>query len=461
MRKITDKAEIFEKLPVKTAVWKQILPAIASQMIVLIYNLADTYFVGLLNDPRETAAVTVVTASFIMLTAISNLFGVGGGSMMARFLGKKEEKEARSVSRIAVWGGVAAACLFSIVFALLAKPILYLCGAGPEIYPLALGYARWTVIIGGPATIMNALLANLVRAEGNAGIASFGISLGCVVNIILDPLFILPQFMGAGAVGAGAATAISNMLSMAFFMLYVVRKNNSSIIGLRFPAIADVRKHMMSILSIGFPSAVQYALTVVGVSAQMYFVSAYRTEAVAALGITKKLDLVPLFFSIGVANGLLPLLAYNDAAGNHRRRQAAFFFGCKVSCLFAVFCLICYELFAPYLVGLFIDDALTRSYGAAFLRIMVTAMPLMAVGYPMIVQFQAMGRVKESLICSVLRKGVIDIPLLFILDALWPLYGCMLVQPAVDAISLSVAIWFYGRILRQQRKQKVASVVQI
>ena len=109
-------------------------------------------------------------------------------------------------------------------------------------------------------------------------------------------------------------------------------------------------------------------------------------------------------------------------------------------------CLIFYEAFAPYLIGLFIKDSATVAYGTVFLRIMVTAMPMMSLCYPMIIQFQAMGKVRESLICSVLRKGVLDVPLLFILDGLIPLYGCMMVQPIVDTISFIVAIVLYKKV---------------
>jgi len=200
--------------------------------------------------------------------------------------------------------------------------------------------------------------------------------------------------------------------------------------------------------SIGFPSALQYALTVVATAAQADFVSQYPTEAVAALGIVKKLDQLPLYFSIGVSNGLLPLLAYNHAAGNHHRRAQAFRIGSLMSFGFAVLCLVCYEAFATPLVSLFIADAATVRYGAVFLRCMVTAMPMMALCYPMIIQFQAMGRARESLVCSILRKGVLDIPLLYLMDALFPLYGCMWVQPIVDAISLAAALWFYRAIQR-------------
>lgn len=449
MSNIEKRTEIFETMPVRRVVCSQIVPAIASQMIALLYNLADTYFVGMLNDPKQTAAVTVVASSFVMLTAISNLFGVGGASLIARYLGRKEEERARQVSAVSVWGGLLCAVLFSLFFWRFAEPVLRLCGATDHTYEMAYSYAWWVIIIGGPATILNTLLANLVRAEGNASGASVGVSLGGIINIILDPIFVLPGFLGFGAVGAGMATALSNFAGLIYFAVYLVRKRRQTVITPSFGRLKFTGVHLKSILSIGFPSAVQYALTVVAVSAQMNFVSGYETEAIAALGIVKKLDQLPLYFSIGTANGLLPLLAYNHGAGNHRRRQDAFRFGCGISLGFSLACVAAYEVFAPSLVGLFIDDALTRSYGAAFLRIMVTAMPMMSLCYPMIIQFQALGRVKESLICSVLRKGVVDIPLLFIMDSLLPLYGCMMVQPMVDTLSLVFCVVFYRRINRQ------------
>ena len=244
---------------------------------------------------------------------------------------------------------------------------------------------------------------------------------------------------------------------MLFFLVYLLVRRRTTLVSLDVRHLRYTRVQLPRILSVGLPSAVQYALTVVAVSAQMHFVSTYGTAAIAGLGIVKKLDQLPLYFSMGVANGLLPLLAYNYAAGNHRRRRDVFRLGCFVSVAFALLCLVCYELFAPALVGLFIDDAVTQQYGAAFLRIMVTAMPLMAVCYPMIIQFQAMGKAKASLVCSVLRKGVLDIPLLFLLDGLLPLYGCMMVQPIVDAVSLVAAVVFYLRINRAAQAESGAA----
>ena len=445
-----ERLSLFESMPVRTAVRRQITPAIISQMIALVYQLSDTYFIGLLNIPAQTAAVTVAYPSFLMLTAISNLFGIGGASAFSRALGRHEPRQAGEISAVAFWWGLFAAAVYVGLYALLQTPILRASGAVDQTLPLARGYVRWVVLIGGVPTVLNVLLANLVRAEGQAGRASFGVSLGGILNIILDPLFVLPRFLDMGAAGAGLATAISNAVSMCYLLTVILRKPDSTLLRLRPQLLKRTGDHIGEILRVGFPSALQYALTVVAVSAQAKFVSAYPTEAVAALGITKKIDQLPLYFSIGVSSGVLPLLAYNHAAGNTIRRRSVFRRGVGVSLGFALFCLAAFEAFAPQLASLFIADQTTIAYAAAFLRRMVTAMPLMSVAYPMIIQFQAMGRARESLICSILRKGVLDIPLLFLMDALVPLYGLMWVQPIVDFTALTVAALLYLRIRKAE-----------
>ncbi len=450
MRKTADRTAVFETMPIPQAVSRQIIPAVASQMIALIYNLADTYFVGMLNDPSQTAAITVVYSSFVMLTAISNLFGVGGASALSRALGKKDTEAAKGIAALSFWGGLGCAVLFSLLFLAFSRPILVLCGATPDVFETACRYALWVVVIGGPGTILNTLLSNLVRAEGKAAAAAAGVSMGGLLNIVLDPFFVLPQFLGLGAAGAGIATALSNLAVALYFLIYIAWKRKNTVVTVNPVRLRYAGRYLRAILVSGFPSAVQYALTVVAIAAQSKFVSGYATEAVAGLGIVKKLDQLPLYFSIGVSNGLLPLLAYNYSSGNQERRRGVFRLGCTVSFAFSLLCLAAYELFAPQLASLFISDLLTIRYGAGFLRCMVTAMPMMSVCYPMIIQFQAMGKFRESMICSVLRKGVLDIPLLFLMNGLFGLYGCMWVQPVVDAVSLAAAGGFYRRMRRTE-----------
>ena len=272
-----------------------------------------------------------------------------------------------------------------------------------------------------------------------------------VLNIILDPFFVLPRFLNYGAIGAGIATAISNGIALLFYIGYLVVKRKDTFVTPHPAYLRYTKVYIGRILKVGLPSCLQIVLTVFATGAHIKFVSRYTTEAVAAFGICKKLDQLPTYFAIGVANGLLPLLSYNYARKNEPRRRAAFRFGAAIAGTFAILCLVFYEIFPHALVGVFISDETTVAFGAAFLRRMVVAMPFMAVGYPMIVQFQAMGKVKEALVGSIMRKGALDLPLLFLLDYLAPLYGITWVQPIVDVAALTVCTVMY-LVLCQKEK---------
>ena len=181
--------EVFAKTPVRKAVLLQIVPAVASQMVTLVYNLADTYFVGMLNAPMKTARhcglslLSDADRHFQPFGAVARPgpSGRGGRPADRRCLSGR-----RPAVRPALLRGVPTA----------GRSVLHLCGATEATYAAAYGYAKWVVILGGPFTILNTLLANLVRAEGGAGAAAFGVSFGGVLNILLDPLFVLPQFLG-------------------------------------------------------------------------------------------------------------------------------------------------------------------------------------------------------------------------------------------------------------------------
>lgn len=280
-----------------------------------------------------------------MLTAISNLFGMGGASAIARALGRQDEEGARRIAAVSLAGGLLSALLFSAAFRLLADPVLHLCGATEATYAAAYGYAKWVVILGGPFTILNTLLANLVRAEGSAGAAAFGVSFGGVLNILLDPLFVLPQFLGLGAVGAGMATALSNGAAVACFAVYLVRRRGATYLNLLPANLRYAAQYLRPILAIGFLRPAVCADSG-GHRCPGRLCIPIPHRGGGGPGHRKKLDQLPLYFSIGVSNGLLPLLAYNHAAGNHHRRAQAFRIGSLMSFGFAVLCLVCYEAFA-------------------------------------------------------------------------------------------------------------------
>lgn len=445
-----DKEYLFSKMPVKEAVLRQVVPTVISQMVVLAYNLTDTYYVGLLNDPRQTAAVTVAFPSTLLMTAAANLFAVGGAGRIAYELGKGHRDAAEETAAVSFWGALLSALLLSFLYWLSAGPVLRISGADAATFPAARAYVKWVVIAGGIGFIMNIVLANLIRSEGGAFIASIGVSGGGILNMILDPFFVLDRFLGMGAEGAGLATAISGFASTFFFLAFILFRGKDSVLKFGPRRLAGASLRLPPVLKTGFPSSVQYLLTMVAVGAMTKFISAYGSEAVAALGIVKKIDQLPMTFAIGVSSGVLPLISFNYSSGDYRRRRAIFSFALFLSFSFAMLCLVVFELMSPVLVRLFIEDEKTVRYGAAFLRIMVVGMPLMALNYPLIVNFQGMGRIREALICSVLRKGLLDIPVLLLLDRLVPMYGLTAVQPVIDTISLIVAGLFYRKILKEE-----------
>ena len=452
MKKLS-RTVIFEQLPVHQAVLRQAMPAVASQMVALIYSIADTIVVGFLNDPQQTAAVSIMISPFWMLTAIANLFGIGGASVISRYLGKKDTERGGQVGAFSFWFGLMSTAVFCAVFTLLKEPILTLCGATDETYYYTSQYAKWLITVGGIPTVLNQMISHMVAAEGNALLASIGVSMGSILNIALAPLFVLPQFLDMGVSGAGMAAALSNTAGAAYFLIYLFVQRKKTVIHIHPKYLRYAGDHAKSVLSSGFPSAMQYALTVVALGAQNKFISKYSSEAVAAFGICKKIDQLPLYFSIGISNGLLPLLAYNYAAGNAKRMEKIFRFGTGISLGVALASFTLFQLIPGSLASLFIKDEVTIGLASQFLRLMCIAMPFMSICYPMTVKFQAIGHPKAALLMSVLRKGGLDIPLLYLFDGLLPLYGCTLVQPFVDTFSMFVALFINRRIKAGYRDQ--------
>lgn len=427
-------------MPYRKAAMTQILPTVAAQMVILLYNLTDTFYVGLLNNPVESSALSVIYPFWNLLSAFNCLFGVGGAAIVARALGKGDREEARNASSIALWWGAVAGAAFSLLFLILAKPLLAVCGATPQNRSIVYRYILWTLVLGGPFTIVGNILSSLIRAEGDAKRASFGVTLGGVLNILLDPLFVFPRFFGMGAEGAGIATALSNIIAFFYYLVCLLKTRDTRTISFRFEALRRTKEYLGRVTAQGSPMALQHTLGTIAVAAQTKFVSKYTVEALAAIGIVKKIDMLPLYVSLACGSALLPILSYNQAAGNQKRCMDIYRFGLFVSVGFSTLCLVTFELFAPALAGIFISDAQTIAYAAAFLRRMVIAMPMMAFCNATVSLFQAKGQPKKAAVISVLRKGVLDIPLLFLWDRLLPLYGCMWVQPTVDFIALFAAL---------------------
>ena len=438
--------ELFEKTPLPRALAMLAIPTIVSQIITMVYNLADTVYIGLANDPSKTAASSVAFVLVFAMNCLSNLFGVGGGSLISRLLGEKKEKDASRVSSFSFYGSLVISLVYSILVCVFLHPFLRLLGATDSSIGYAADYAVWVVVIGAVPSTLALTLSHLLRSEGYAKYSSFGLGLGGVLNIILDPLFMFVILEPGNEVGGAAiATFISNVIVLAYFLVIVYRIRNKTVLSLNPMLMIPERHHIKSVFAVGFPSALGSFLACLSGIVLNKLSSAYGDVAVAAVGIAKKIDMLPMNVGMGLCQGMMPLVAYNYASGDYKRMKATSDCARLWGIAFAVFCIIAFEMFASPLVHLFIGDDATIELGTKLLRIMCLAVPLMIFNFQMSFTFQAMGLGKESLLLSSLRQGIVNIPLMFVMNHFFGLIGLVWTQLISDAITSLISYAFYMR----------------
>ena len=433
------------ELSAPRAIAKFAIPTILSQLVTLIYNLADTFFVGRTNDPAQVAALTLSFPLFMMLIMVSNLFGIGANSFISRSLGQGDKERAATAAAFSFYGAIGAILALMAVLAVFMRPILTAIGAvTPESYAATKAYLSWTVIYGGVPSVAALMLGHLIRAEGNTKQASIGMALGGFLNIGLDAIFV----PGMGAAGAGIATCISNCISL-LYLYVVLRRSRGSVISLSPAKLRLVERYIVKqVILVGIPAA---AIIILGSSANAiltHFMSAYGDVSIAAYGITQKIGTVGIQITIGLTQGIMPLLGYCYGAGETKRlkeinRWSFILLGC-----YAGLCILLVMTFADTLVRIFINEPNTVEKGVRFLRIWFFCAPGMCFTNLFSSIFQAMGKWIHSLALSVIRQIGVLIPLLAILNRLVGEVGLVCAQPAADTVSLLVGIGIYLSLMK-------------
>ena len=289
-----DKNSLFESMPIPGAVAKLAVPTILSSLVMVLYNLADTYFVGMLNDPLQNAAVTLAAPVLLAFNAVNNLFGVGTSSMMSRALGRKEYDMVRRSSAIGFYCALFCGAVFAALCTVCKSPLLHLLGADQVTEPATAAYMLWTVSCGAVPAILNVVLAYLVRSEGASLHASIGTMSGCLLNIVLDPVFIMPWGLDMGAAGAGLATFLSNCAACCYFFVLLYSKRKSTYVCVNPRMLRWDAAIVLGICGVGIPAAIQNLLNVTGMTILNNFTSEFGADAVAAMGISQKISMVPL-----------------------------------------------------------------------------------------------------------------------------------------------------------------------
>ena len=368
--------------------------------------------------------------------------------MISRALGRKDYETAYKSSAFSFYFAIIAGLLFSSLAFFFNDGLLVLIGADSTTMEATRAYLHWTVVLGAVPSILNVVMAYLVRAEGSAMHASIGTMTGCLLNIVLDPLFVLPQFLGMGAEGAGLATFISNCIAVIYFLILNFVKRKDTYVSLDIRRISLQRFVVLGVCAVGIPASVQNLLNVTGMTLLNNFTSVYGADAVAAMGITQRLNNVPFSIANGFSQGLMPLVSYNFASGNYKRMKDGIVFSAKVIITGLIAIALAYFLFSDFFISIFMNNESVVEYGTRFLHGFCLGIPFLGVDFLALAVFQAVGKGFFSFMFAITRKIILEIPAIIVLNILFPLYGLAYSQFFAEVIMAVIATVTLTRLVR-------------
>ena len=447
------KTDVFSNMSVPKAVLRNVIPAIAAMMMVLIYNLADTFFIGQTKNDLLIAAVSVSTPVFLIFMAIGTVFGVGGTSVISRALGEGKHEHAKRVCSFCMWACVGVGVLMTVGFLIFMNPILTAAGAKPETWEPPKTYLT-IVSCGGVFVLISNCFSNILRAEGQAGKAMMGQIIGNLLNVILDPIMIL--LFDWGIAGAAIATVIGNAVGAGYYILYFIR--GKSTLSIR-PKDFFVRDGICkNVLAIGIPASLGSLLMSVSQIIVNNQMSEYDNMAVAGMGVAMKVTMITGMACIGTGQGVQPLLGYCVGAKLWERFKKIMKFSLIFALGLSVFMTALGYMFTGQIVKAFLSDQAAYDYAVQFARILLTTSVLFGIFYVLCNALQAMGAATASLIVNLSRQGLIYIPALFILQYFFELNGLVWAQPVADVLSMALVILLYLRTLKRMQQAPVPKI---
>ena len=441
--------DLFEKAPVPKAVATMAVPTMISMLVVVIYNMADTFFIGQTKDPLQVAAVSLATPVFMIFMALGHLFGIGGSSAISRALGERRKDRAWHISSFCCYGSLGLGVMVAVISVLGMEQILHLIGASEN----TIGFARQylTIIsIGAPTIMFSTAFANILRGEGASRESMVGNLLGTIVNIILDPVMILG--LGWGVSGAALATIIGNIAACFFYISYYVR--GKSMLSIHVKDFRMGEGIAASVAAIGIPASLNNILMSFANIILNQALVGYGDTPVAAMGVALKSNMLVVLLQIGLCVGIQPLIGYNYGSGNKKRLMQVFKFTGVVSVIMGMLLTLFMIITRKTMIQVFINDAEVVSYGIRMVVALQLSAPFIGILFLCINTIQGMGKALPSLILTVCRQGLIFIPLIFILNALLGLDGVIYAQPAADYLSILVGIMICVHLFRSMEHRE-------
>jgi len=431
--------EIFANAPIPKAVLSNVIPSVISMLMVLVYNLADTFFIGQTKNALMVAGVSVATPAFLLFMAVGMLFGIGGTSLISRMLGEGKKQKAKYTSSFCFWTGFVIGIISAVFIIIFAEPICRLIGASDD----TVGYASQYLRIVGiciPFLIVSNSFSNIIRAEGQAQIAMMGMVIGNLINVVLDPVMILAFKWNVA--GAAIATVFGNVFSAGFYIFHILKRSELLSINPKDYRASD--RIAKGVMSIGIPASLNSILMSVSHILVNNLMVHYGDMAVAGLGVAMKINMITVMLLIGVGVGIQPLLGFCFGAGNRERYIGVLKFSTIFAlCLSLVMTVICY-FGANVLVKSFLDNKNAFDYGFSFARIYIYSGPIMGILFVYINAIQSMGAALPALILNISRQGLIYIPVLFSFKAAFDEPKMLAAaQPVTDYMAATLAVLLF------------------
>lgn len=448
MNKQDKTIEIFQNAPVPKAVISNIIPSVISMIMVLLYNLADTFFIGQTKNAYMVAAVSIATPVFLIFMAVGMLFGIGGTSLISRMLGEGKERRAKNASSFCFWTGLSIGVVAMIFIWIFVEPICRVVGASDDTLEYTMQYLN-IVAFGIPFLIVSNTFSNIIRSEGRAKTAMTGMIIGNLMNIILDPVMILG--FGWNVAGAAVATVIGNVCAAVFYLIHLLSKR--SILSIKLKDYRIGGRITSGVLAIGIPASLNSILMSVSNILINKVMGGYGDMAVAGLGVAMKVNMIVVMLLIGIGTGIQPLLGFCFGARNRNRYMAVLRFSLILAfCVSLVMTVICYMGAGP-LVTAFLDNADAFEYGMSFARVYILSGPILGILFVMINAIQSTGAAVPSLILSISRQGLLYMPILFVFTKIFDTARMVaLAQPVTDYLATTLAIILFIVIYKKQLK---------
>ena len=425
---------------VSDVVKKMAIPSVISSLVTVVYNMADTFFVGQTGDPLQVAAVSLTNPIFILFMAVANMLGMGGSALASRALGKNDEQKAKNVSSFVTYFSVLVGIVFCVILLLFQNSLLTLFGANSDTLDLAKGYTLY-IAIGAPFIIFSAAASFIVRAVGDSKQAMIGNMIGTIINIVLDPVFV--SVFNKGAAGAAIATTIANIIASIYYVYYFEKKSKVMSIHFKYFSFYVCNEICIS----GLPMALFSSLMSVSTIITNLILADYGNSAIAAAGIVFKANMFVSFLQMGIANGVQPLLGYCVGADNKERFKEVESYTKKCCLLWGFILSALFIVFSRNIISVFINDSETISYGIPLLIGYTLSGPFIGMLFMNMNVLQTLNYPLPATALSLCRQGLLFIPLLYILNILLGFNGVCIAQSLTDVLVIIMSFDFRRRVL--------------